>query len=125
VAAATTIPDAETPPAPVATPEPVEPNLDTPVMVENGTATKLLAGLTAQFLFDSGFTAVWAGESEEPSPATVIYDSSGNPSTAEHLADLLGLETSAIIQREGNGDIVVVIGDDFPQTPEPASTPQP
>ncbi|CAN5229316.1 hypothetical protein BH23CHL1_BH23CHL1_04470 [soil metagenome] len=125
VAAATTIPDAETPPAPAATPEPVEPNLDTPVMVENGTATELLAGLTAQFLFDSGFTAVWAGDSEEPVPATVIYDSSGNPSTAEHLADLLGLETSAIIQREGNGDIVVVIGDDFPQTPEPASTPEP
>ena len=125
MAAATSTPDAETTPEPTSTPEPVEPNLDTPVLVENGTETELVAGLTAQFLFDAGFTAVWAGDSEESVPTTVIYDSSENPSTAEHLADLLGLETSVIVERDGNGDIVVVIGADFPQPPEVTPTPEP
>lgn len=125
MAAAISTPDTDITPEPSATPEPVEPNLDTPVLVENGTATELLAGLTAQFLFDQGFTAVWAGDSEEPVLTSMIYDSSGNPATAEHLADLLGLETSAIVEREGNGDIVVVIGDDFPQPVEPDPTEEP
>ena len=56
---------------------------------------------------------------------TVVYDSSANPRTAEHLVELLGLPPSAIQKREGNGDIVIVIGDDFPRPPEPESTPEP
>ena len=103
-----------TTPAPTPTVEATEPDLDTPVMVENGTETPALAGHTTQFLFDSGFTAVWASDAEEPADETIIYDSSSNPLTARHLADLLSLPYSTIVQVEGNGDIVVVIGDDFP-----------
>jgi polyisoprenyl-teichoic acid--peptidoglycan teichoic acid transferase len=103
-----------TTPAPTPTIEATEPDLDTPVMVENGTETPALAGHTAQFLFDSGFTAVWASDAEEPAEETIIYDSSSNPLTARHLADLLDLSYATIVQVEGNGDIVVVIGDDFP-----------
>jgi polyisoprenyl-teichoic acid--peptidoglycan teichoic acid transferase len=102
-----------TSPAPTPTIEAIEPDLDTPVMVENGTEIPDLAGHTTQFLFDSGFTAVWASDAEEPAEETIIYDSSSNPLTARHLADLLDLSHNVIIQREGNGDIVVVIGNDF------------
>ncbi len=118
-------PEGETAPDAVTAIAETEPNLDTPVMVENGTATELLAGLTAQYLFDSGFTAVWAGDAGDPVATTVVYDSSANPRTAEHLAELLGLPPSAIQKREGNGDIVILIGDDFPRPPEPESTPEP
>lgn len=103
------------PDEPTSTPtEPAtEANLDTPVMVENGTDVPVLAGHTTQFLFDSGFTQVWASDADEAVTETVIYNSSGNPFTAELIADLLGLNHSVIVDREGNGDIVVVLGEDY------------
>jgi polyisoprenyl-teichoic acid--peptidoglycan teichoic acid transferase len=110
---------------PTATPTEIatEPDFDTPVMVENGTNVPALAGHTAQFLFDSGFRAVWASDADEPATDTVIYDSSNNGLTARYLADLLGLSRDVIVQRAGNDDILVVIGDDFPEELIPAPTP--
>lgn len=117
----TTTPEATDEPVetPVATS--TEPDLDTPVMVENGTDVEMLAGVTTQFLFDSGFTHVWPSDAEEPAAATVVYDSSGNPRTAEHICELLGLDPRVIVQREGNGDIIVLIGDDFPRPDDPSA----
>lgn len=119
VTGAATTPGTEQPQEAAATPTEAVANLDTPVMVENGTAITMLAGHTVQFLFDSGFTAVWASDAEQPAESTVIYDNSGSPETAEHVAELLGFPPSIIVpQEEGNGDIVVVLGDDFTAVPE-------
>lgn len=112
-ATATLAPDE---PTPTPTEIPTDANLDTPVMVENGTDTPVLAGHATQFLFDSGFTQVWASDADEPATESVIYNSSGNHLTAELIADLLGLSHSIIIDREGNGDIVIILGEDYATT---------
>lgn len=102
-------------PAPTATPTetPTEPDMDTPIVVENGTDIPALAGQTTQFLVDYGFTAVWASDAEELTSTTLIFDGTGNRLTAELLADVLGLDDDAIVEIDGTG-ITVVIGDDFP-----------
>lgn len=112
-ATATQAPDE---PTPTPTEIPTDANLDTPVMVENGTDVPVLAGHTTQFLFDSGFTQVWASDADEPASESVIYNSSGNHLTAELIADLLGLSHSVIVNREGNGDIVIILGEDYAAT---------
>ena len=114
---------ADDPPTATATVQATEPDFDTPIMVENGTDVEALAGHTTQFLFDEGFTAVWASDAEVPTDTTVIYDSSANPLTAEYLADLLDLSHDAIVPTDGNGDITIVIGGDFPSEQRPTAEP--
>lgn len=113
----------EAPPTATETVAATAPDMDTPIMVENGTDIPTLAGHTTQYLFDEGFTAVWASDAEEPAEASVIFDSSSNPLTAQHLADLLGLSHDAIVPIDGNGDITVLIGDDFPDEQRPTVEP--
>lgn len=99
------------------------PNLDTPIFVENATEVKLLAGNTAQVLAEAGFTAVWPTDAEAPSPTTVIRDYTGNDSTARLVAETLGIPDGAIEPATGGNGITVVLGDDIPETllPEAAT----
>ncbi len=90
------------------------PDYDVPVIVENATNYTLLAGHSAQMLFDAGFTAVWPSDADQLEGDSKIYDYTDNLDTARYIARTLGLPETAIIKSSGGEGVIITLGDDVP-----------
>ena len=102
---------------------PTEPQLDVPIIVENGTDIPQLAGNAAQMLFEAGFDAVWPSDAPGLTATTIIYDATNDAVTAQFVADTLGLPNAEIVPASDGDGITVVLGADVPATLVP--TPEP
>jgi len=88
------------------------------VQVLNGTAVAGLAARTARVLEDNGWQDVSYGNPApgQSHPATILYDLTGKPYSAQLLSRLLQLPPDRIQRRpdpEAGADIQLVIGDDL------------
>ena len=91
-----------------------EPDLSISVFVENATDIPQLAGSSAQLLVDAGFVEVWPSDARRLQSTSAIQVAPDEVATARLIAELLGVEESAIRTVTGSDGITVTLGDDVP-----------
>ncbi|HEX3721195.1 MAG TPA: LCP family protein, partial [Nitrolancea sp.] len=101
-------------------PTPQQANLGAQVLIENGTFVNKLAATSSTKLTDSGFLNVTVDQAADAGsyPTSQVIDYSGNLTTAQLIAQTLGLPDSAVQSGDpskANGeDVVVILGNDAP-----------
>ncbi len=85
---------------------------DVPIAVRDYTSLGMAASDVAAFLASDGFSLVVPEESASVAPITTIYNYEATPDSALHIADLLGLSSSAVVEASDGVGIVVILGDD-------------
>lgn len=110
------------------------PTYNLPILVENGTTNKGLAGRVAQVLQENGFTNVAVADAPSPAAQTTVLDKRGNLGTSAVVTSLVGVGGDRIVVASlpsGNGTpfalatpqagtpatgyaIVVTLGNDAP-----------
>jgi LCP family protein required for cell wall assembly len=86
------------------------------VTVKNGSSTGGLAGKTAEYLRSLGINVVEETNADQPSSLTTITVVNGKPYTISYLANLMKVDSAAIINRfdpNASTDIIVTIGDNW------------
>ncbi len=88
---------------------------DAGVSVLNGSSVQGLALTVAETLTNANFTDVYAGNylSSQPTVSYVYFQREDLRASAQHIADLLGIEPIDVLP-EASNEIVVVIRGDFP-----------
>jgi polyisoprenyl-teichoic acid--peptidoglycan teichoic acid transferase len=91
----------------------VAPDLRVPVIVQNASTTDLIATSAARILITAGFSDVTPANALLVEEVSTIYDYSGSPATAAHVARQLGIDRSHIVPGSDGEGIVIVLGEDY------------
>lgn len=86
------------------------------IYILNGTSSAGLAGRTADYLKSFGLNVVQVADAQGFYEKTSVVDYQGRPSTAQSLAQLLGIGQDRILNGGGENigaDIVVTLGEDW------------
>lgn len=85
---------------------------DVPIAVRDYSSRGGAAPDVAAFLASDGFSLVVPEASDSVAPITTIYNYEATSDSALHIADLLGLSSSAVVEASDGVGIVVILGDD-------------
>lgn len=86
------------------------------VIVQNGTQTAGLATRTSDYLRSQGLNVLGETNADQVYQASTLYIVNGKPYTAKYIANLMGIDTSNIMNRYDptyQADIVIIVGDDW------------
>jgi polyisoprenyl-teichoic acid--peptidoglycan teichoic acid transferase len=86
------------------------------VVIKNGTSAEGLAGKTSQYLKDKGINIVGESNADAVASTSTIIDYTGKPYTIKFLSDMLGADTTRVVNRydpNSQVDIEIVLGASF------------